>query len=66
MTAFVLVPGAGGRGWYWHRVVAELTRRGHQVLAVDLPGADPTAGLEAYREAIAAAVASQSHQETRH
>jgi pimeloyl-ACP methyl ester carboxylesterase len=55
VTDYVLVPGAGGRGWYWHLVAAELTRRGHRVVAVDLPGADPGAGLPEYRELIVAA-----------
>jgi pimeloyl-ACP methyl ester carboxylesterase len=55
MTSFVLVPGAGGRAWYWHRVLAELTQRGHQAVSVDLPGADPLAGLFEYRDLIAAA-----------
>jgi pimeloyl-ACP methyl ester carboxylesterase len=55
VTTFVLVPGAGGDGWYWHRVVAELTRRGHQAVPVELPGADPVAGLSEYRDLIVAA-----------
>jgi pimeloyl-ACP methyl ester carboxylesterase len=55
VTNFVLVPGAGGSGWYWHRVVAELTQGGHRGVAVDLPGADPVAGLHEYRDAIVAA-----------
>lgn len=52
MSRFVLVPGAGGSGWYWHRVVAELARRGHQAIAVELPGSDPDAGLDEYRQLI--------------
>jgi pimeloyl-ACP methyl ester carboxylesterase len=55
MTRFVLVPGAGGSAWYWHNVVAELDRRGHEPTAVDLPGADPDAGLLEYRDLIVAA-----------
>jgi pimeloyl-ACP methyl ester carboxylesterase len=52
---FVLIPGAGGRGWYWHLVQAELVRRGHRAVALDLPGADPAAGLPEYRDLIVAA-----------
>ena len=52
MTDFVLVPGAGGRAWYWHRVVDELARRGHRAVAVELPGPDPEQGLVRYRELI--------------
>lgn len=48
MTTFVLVPGAGGDGWYWHRVVPLLREAGHDAFAVDLPGDDPAAGLPEY------------------
>ena len=58
MTSYVLVPGAGGSGWYWHRVVAELAGRGDQAVAVDLPGADPNAGLAEYRDRIVAGARS--------
>jgi pimeloyl-ACP methyl ester carboxylesterase len=40
MSKFVLVPGAGGAAWYWHRVVPELEQRDHDAVAVDLPGPD--------------------------
>ena len=59
MTSFVLVPGAGGRGWYWHRVVAELARRGCAAVAVDLPADDDTAGLAAYTDAVLAALPAE-------
>lgn len=45
---FVLVPGAGGAAWYWHRVVPLLEAAGHEAVAVDLPGDDETAGLPEY------------------
>ncbi len=48
MTTFVLVPGAGGNASYWRLLVPELERHGHRALAVDLPAADPDAGLDAY------------------
>ena len=38
MASFVLVPGAGGMAWYWHRVVPLIRAAGHQAIAVDLPG----------------------------
>jgi pimeloyl-ACP methyl ester carboxylesterase len=56
MSVFVLVPGAGGAAWYWHRVVRELRARGHQAVAVDLPGADESAGLPEYADAVAEAI----------
>ena len=56
MSLFVLIPGAGGAAWYWHRVVPELRARGHQAVAVDLPGPDESAGLPEYAEAVIAAI----------
>ncbi|MEV6018475.1 MULTISPECIES: alpha/beta hydrolase [unclassified Streptomyces] len=53
---FVLVPGAGGAAWYWHRVVAELRARGHEAVAVDLPGADESSGLPQYADAVVEAI----------
>ena len=48
MSTFVLVPGAGGAAWYWHRVVGMLQAAGHCAVSVDLPGDDPSAGLPQY------------------
>ena len=56
MSLFVLIPGAGGAAWYWHRVVPELRARGHDAVAVDLPGADESAGLPEYADATVAAI----------
>lgn len=52
---YVLIPGAGGAAWYWHRLEPELRRRGHDVVAVDLPGDDERAGLAAYADIVVAA-----------
>jgi pimeloyl-ACP methyl ester carboxylesterase len=54
--AVVLIPGAGGSAWTWHRVTAELGRRGYDVVAVDLPGDDDAASLPEYADAVIAAV----------
>jgi pimeloyl-ACP methyl ester carboxylesterase len=54
---FVLVPGAGGQAWYWHRLVPELERRGCAAVAVDLPADDDSAGLAAYADTVVAAAA---------
>lgn len=51
----MLVPGAGGDAWYWHRLARELESRGHTTIAVDLPAGDDTAGLSVYADAIVAA-----------
>jgi len=55
--AFVLVPGAGGQAWYWHRVLPLLVQRGFAAVAVDLPADDDAAGLDAYAEAVLRAAA---------
>src|SRR3954451_5854063 len=52
---FVLIPGAGGEAWYWHRLVAELDRRGHDAVAVELPAGDDGAGWAEYAAAVVAA-----------
>jgi pimeloyl-ACP methyl ester carboxylesterase len=56
MAAFVLVPGAGGVAWYWHRVVPLLEEAGHDAMAVDLPGDDEHAGLSAYADRVIDAI----------
>ena len=55
MRTFLLIPGAGGAAWYWHRVVPLLRDAGHDAIAVDLPGDDPTAGLPEYAALVAGA-----------
>jgi hypothetical protein len=56
VTSFVLIPGAGGSAWYWHRVVPLLRAAGHDAAAVDLPGDDETAGLPEYARLTAAVI----------
>jgi pimeloyl-ACP methyl ester carboxylesterase len=55
---FVLVPGAGGQAWYWHRLVPELARRGFGSVAVDLPSGSDDVGLEGYADVVVAAAES--------
>lgn len=56
MATYVLIPGAGGAAWYWHRLVPALRGRGHDVVAVDLPADDDSAGLAEYADAVVNAV----------
>ena len=58
---FVLIPGAGGVAWYWHRVVPLLRGAGHEAIAVDLPGDDPTAGLPEYADLVAGVIGSRDN-----
>jgi len=60
MATFVLLPGAGSDSWYWHRVVPFLTNAGHDVVAVDLPFADNSAGLAEYADAVIAAIGDRT------
>lgn len=59
MATYVLIHGAGGTPWYWHRVVPLLEGRGHDVVAVDLPCDDDSAGLAEYCDAVVNAVANR-------
>lgn len=59
MSQFLLVHGASGGAWCWHKLMPELERRGHRALAIDLPGhgEDKTplakVNLAAYAERVA-------------
>jgi len=59
-ATFVLLPGAGGDSWYWHRVAPLLRARGHEVLTPDLPAADDAAGLAEYADAVVAAIGDRT------
>jgi len=52
---FVLIPGAGGEAWFWHRLVVELESRGHAAVPVDLPAGDDSAGWAEYVDAVVVA-----------
>lgn len=60
MATYVLIPGAGGQAWHWHRLVPELTRRGHDIVAVELPAGDDTAGLAEYADVIVNAIGDRA------
>src|ERR1700731_3041418 len=60
MASFVLVPGAGGMAWYWHRAIPLIRAAGHEPIAIDLPGDDQHAGLAAYADIVIRAIAERS------
>jgi hypothetical protein len=59
MASFALIHGAASDSWYWHLVVPELRAHGHDVVAVDLPSDDDSAGLAEYADAVVDAVGSR-------
>lgn len=63
---FVLVPGAGGSAWYWHRVVPKLQQQGHEAVAVALPAADDRAGLPEYAAAVVRVVSANLTREPKY
>lgn len=56
MATYVLIPGAGSDSWYWHLVTPQLEALGHEVVAVDLPVDDDSAGFEEYADVVVAAI----------
>lgn len=60
MATYVLIHGAADSAWYWHLVEAELRERGHDVVAVDLPCDDDSAGWEDYACTVVAAIGERS------
>jgi pimeloyl-ACP methyl ester carboxylesterase len=59
--AFILIPGAGGAKWYWHRTVPLLAAAGHEAIAVDLPGDDASKGLSDYADIVLRAIGSRTN-----
>jgi alpha-beta hydrolase superfamily lysophospholipase len=51
-VTYVLIHGAGDSGWYWHLVDGELRERGHDVVVMDLPVDDDSAGLSEYADVV--------------
>jgi pimeloyl-ACP methyl ester carboxylesterase len=61
MATYVLIHGAGSDSWYWHLVTPKLQARGHDVVAVDLPCDDDTAGLDEYTNTVVEAANGREH-----
>jgi pimeloyl-ACP methyl ester carboxylesterase len=56
LATYVLIHGAGDVAANWDAVTDELRSRGHDVVAVDLPAEDESAGLAEYTDTVVAAV----------
>jgi pimeloyl-ACP methyl ester carboxylesterase len=59
MATYVLIHGAGSDSWYWHLVAPKLRDRGHDVVTVDLPCDDDSAGLDEYVDTVVAAIGAR-------
>lgn len=46
--------------WYWHRIVPLLEQAGHEVIAVDLPGDDSSAGFSDYADIVVRAIEARA------
>jgi len=57
--SFILIPGAGGMAWYWHRVLPLLEQAGSGAVAVDLPADDPSKGLRDYADIVNEAIGTR-------
>jgi pimeloyl-ACP methyl ester carboxylesterase len=57
VTTFALVHGAWHGAWCWARVTPLLERRGHRVVAPDLPSEDPAATFDDYAGVVIRALA---------
>src|ERR1700733_6024234 len=58
---FVLIPGAGGMAWYWHRVAPLLERAHQEPITIDLPGDDASAGLSDYADIVVQAIGKRTN-----
>jgi pimeloyl-ACP methyl ester carboxylesterase len=56
VATFVLIHGAADSSWYWHLVEPELHERGHDVVTMDLPCDDDSAGLSEYADTVVTAI----------
>jgi pimeloyl-ACP methyl ester carboxylesterase len=52
----VVISGAGGDAFYWHRVAPLLRDAGYDVVTPELPSGDESAGIDEYTDAVVAAV----------
>jgi pimeloyl-ACP methyl ester carboxylesterase len=59
-ATYVLIHGAGSDSWYWHRVVPLLRERGHDVVTMDLPVGDESAGLDEYTDVVLDAIGDRT------
>jgi pimeloyl-ACP methyl ester carboxylesterase len=59
LASIILIPGAGGEAFDWNWVRPLLEERGHDVVAVDLPAGDESAGIDEYADTVIAAIGNR-------
>jgi pimeloyl-ACP methyl ester carboxylesterase len=60
MSTYVLIHGAADSAWQWHLVEPQLRERGHDVVAVDLPSEDGSAGFPEYADVVVGAIGDRT------
>ena len=60
MATFVPIHAAGDGAWSWHLLEEELRKRGHDVVAIDLPAGDSKLTLTDYVDAVVDAVGDRA------
>lgn len=60
MATYALIHGGGDSSFHWHLLEPELRDRGHEVVAMDLPCEDESAGLAEYADAAVAAIGARA------
>ena len=60
MATYVLIHGAADSAWFWHLLETELRERGQDVVAVDLPCEDDSAGLAEYTDTVVDAIGDRT------
>lgn len=60
MATYVLIHGAAHGAWCWDLLAGELQKRGHDVVAMDLPSDDETAGLSEHADAVVDAISDRT------
>jgi pimeloyl-ACP methyl ester carboxylesterase len=60
VATYVLIHGAGDSAFYWHLLAPELRGRGHEVVAMELPCDDESAGLSEYTDTVVQAIGDRT------
>jgi pimeloyl-ACP methyl ester carboxylesterase len=60
MATYVLIHGSGDSAFYWHLLASELEEREQEVVAMDLPCDDESAGLSEYADTVVDAIGART------